>query len=67
MGTERRQEQEQEQEYDDASRASLKEAGTDEGDTVPGRSGSGSVHPEPSPTGNVGLSDYSVSDDPDGG
>jgi hypothetical protein len=64
MSTERQ----QEQEYDDASRASLEESGTvgDE-ETVPGRSGSGSVHPEPNPTGNVGLSDYSVSDDPDRG
>ncbi|NGY64311.1 hypothetical protein G7043_35895 [Lentzea sp. NEAU-D13] len=56
-----------EHEYDEASRASLKEAGTDEADTVPGRSGSGSVHPEPNPTGNVGLSDHSVADDPDQG
>jgi hypothetical protein len=63
MSTERR----REQEYDDASRASLEESGTGEDDTVPGRSGSGSTHPEPNPTGNVGLSDYSVSDDPDAG
>jgi hypothetical protein len=56
-----------EHEYDEASRASLEEAGTDDADTVPGRSGSGSAHPEPNPTGNVGLSDYSVADDPDQG
>ena len=56
-----------EHEYDEASRASLEEAGTDDADTVPGRSGSGSVHPEPNPTGNVGLSDHSVADDPDQG
>ena len=69
MSTERQ----QEQEYDNASRASLEESGlgeagtTDDEETVPGRSGSGSAHPEPNPTGNVGLSDYSVSDDPDHG
>jgi hypothetical protein len=60
------------QDYDEASRTSLQEAGTDgagvdEADTVPGRSGSGSAHPEPNPTGNVGISDYSVADDPDQG
>jgi hypothetical protein len=60
------------QDYEEASRTSLEEAGADEvgideADTVPGRSGSGSVHPEPNPTGNVGLSDYSVADDPDQG
>jgi hypothetical protein len=68
MNTEPR--QNPEQDYDDASRASLEEAGTglvDEADTVPGRSGSGSTHPEPNPTGNVGISDYSVADDPDQG
>lgn len=64
MSTER---QDPEHEYDETSRASLEEAGTDEADTVPGRSGSGSVHPEPNPTGNVGLSDYSVAEDPDQG
>ncbi|MEU0884115.1 hypothetical protein ABZ345_36450 [Lentzea sp. NPDC005914] len=64
MGTEQ---QNPEQEYDDASRTSLEEAGADEADTVPGRSGSGSVHPEPNPTGNVGISDYSAADDPDKG
>lgn len=64
MNTER---QNPQQDYDEASRTSLEEAGTDEGDTVPGRSGSGSVHPEPNPTGNVGISDYSVADDPDQG
>ncbi|ANZ41617.1 hypothetical protein BBK82_42380 [Lentzea guizhouensis] len=64
MTTER---QHPEQEYDEASRTSLEESGTDDADTVPGRSGSGSVHPEPNPTGNVGLSDYSVADDPDQG
>ncbi|GGU17326.1 hypothetical protein [Lentzea flava] len=62
MSTERQ----REQEYDDASRASLDESGEDAG-TVPGRSGSGSAHPEPNPTGNVGLSDYSVSEDSDRG
>ncbi|MEU7474681.1 hypothetical protein AB0A63_01770 [Lentzea sp. NPDC042327] len=68
MTTERR--DNAEQDYDNASRTSLQEAGTDvvdEAETVPGRSGSGSAHPEPNPTGNVGLSDYSVSDDPDRG
>lgn len=64
MSTER---QDAEHAYDEASRASLEEAGTEEADTIPGRSGSGSVHPEPNPTGNVGLSDYSVADDPDQG
>ncbi|SES21522.1 hypothetical protein SAMN05216188_12695 [Lentzea xinjiangensis] len=60
--------QDSEQEYDDASRVSLEESSeTDDADTVPGRSGSGSAHPEPNPTGNVGISDYSVSDDPDRG
>ena len=56
-----------EQDYEEASRTSLQEAGVDEADTVPGRSGSGSIHPEPNPTGNVGISDYSVADDPDQG
>jgi hypothetical protein len=56
-----------EQEQDDAARVSLDEAAGNDDETVPGRSGSGSVHPEPNPTGNVGLSDYSVSDDPDRG
>ncbi|SDG57376.1 hypothetical protein SAMN05216553_109146 [Lentzea fradiae] len=56
----------QEQRYDDAARTSLDEATEDDG-TTPGRSASGSTHPEPNPTGNVGLSDYSVSDDPDQG
>lgn len=56
-----------ERQKDDASRTSLEESGTDSDDTVPGRSGSGSTHPEPNPTGNVGISDYSVSDDPDRG
>ncbi|MEV6717598.1 hypothetical protein AB0M48_36810 [Lentzea sp. NPDC051208] len=69
MNTER---QNPQQDYDEASRTSLEEAGADqvgvdEADTVPGRSGSGSAHPEPNPTGNVGLSDYSVADDPDRG
>lgn len=64
MSTER---QDPEHEYDEASRASLDEEGTDDSDTVPGRSGSGSAHPEPNPTGNVGLSDRSVADDPDRG
>jgi hypothetical protein len=64
MSTER---QDPEQEYDEASRTSLEEAGEDEADTIPGRSGSGSVHPEPNPTGNVGISDYSAADDPDKG
>ncbi|MCR3750757.1 hypothetical protein [Lentzea californiensis] len=64
MDTER---QNPQQDYDEASRTSLEEAGTDEADTVPGRSGSGSAHPEPNPTGNVGISDYSVADDPDQG
>ncbi|MDX8050820.1 hypothetical protein SK571_15640 [Lentzea sp. BCCO 10_0798] len=64
MNTER---QNPQQDYDEASRTSLEEAGTDEADTVPGRSGSGSPHPEPNPTGNVGISDYSVGDDPDRG
>ena len=48
MSTER---QNPEHDYDEASRASLEEAGTDDADTVPGRSGSGSAHPEPNPTG----------------
>ena len=62
MSTERQHEHEQ----DDASRTSLEESSpVDDEETVPGRSGSGSPHPEPNPTGNVGLSDYSVSDDPD--
>ncbi|GGM88262.1 hypothetical protein GCM10011609_26220 [Lentzea pudingi] len=64
MSTER---QDSEQAYDDESRTSLEEAGADDADTVPGRSGSGSVHPEPNPTGNVGISDYSAADDPDQG
>ncbi|MFC3893127.1 hypothetical protein ACFOWZ_16760 [Lentzea rhizosphaerae] len=64
MSTRPRQDPEQEQ--DDAARVSLDEA-TESDETVPGRSGSGSAHPEPNPTGNVGLSDYSVSDDPDRG
>ena len=64
MSTERR----EEQQYDDATRTSLEESSeVDENETVPGRSGSGSPHPEPNPTGNVGLSDHSVSDDPDRG
>ncbi|GLY51421.1 hypothetical protein [Lentzea sp. NBRC 102530] len=62
MSTER---QDPEHEYDEASRAPLDEA--DEDEAVPGRSGSGSVHPEPNPTGNVGISDYSAADDPDEG
>ncbi|MGW4209123.1 hypothetical protein ACWEIJ_14140 [Lentzea sp. NPDC004789] len=53
--------------YDDASRTSLEEAAAENDETTPGRSGSGSAHPEPNPTGNVGLSDRSVSDDPDRG
>lgn len=64
MNTER---QNPEHDHDEASRTSLEEAGTDEADTVPGRSGSGSTHPEPNPTGDVGLSDHSVADDPDQG
>lgn len=68
MSTERDEQQSDEQQYDDASRASLEESSdVDESETVPGRSDSGSTHPEPNPTGNVGLSDYSVSDDPDRG
>lgn len=62
MSTERQ----REQRYDDASRTSLNEAAGDD-ETTPGRSGSGSAHPEPNPTGNVGLSDHPVSDDPDQG
>jgi hypothetical protein len=63
------QDYEDEQDYDNASRASLAEDGTgiaDQG-TPPGRSDTGSSHSEASPTGNVGIADYSVADDPDRG
>jgi hypothetical protein len=56
-----------ERQYDDASRTSLEEAESANDETTPGRSGSGSTRPEPNPTGSVGLSDFSVSDDPDQG
>lgn len=59
--------QQQEQPFEDAAQTSLEEDTGGDQDTVPGRSDSGSTHPEPNPTGNVGLSDYSVSDDPDQG
>ncbi|MFT7834732.1 hypothetical protein Q5530_01105 [Saccharothrix sp. BKS2] len=59
-----------EQEYDDASRASLDEGASGPLDGIgnpAGRSDTGSDHPEASPTGNIGLSDRSVADDPDQG
>lgn len=59
-----------ESDYDNASRASLDEgaAGPLDGDDhPPGRSDTGSTHAEADPTGNIGLSDYSVADDPDQG
>ncbi|MCG8922578.1 hypothetical protein [Lentzea sp. CC55] len=56
-----------ERHYDEATSKAPLDESTESDDTVPGRSGSGSVHPEPNPTGNVGLSDYSASDDPDQG
>ncbi|WP_309111591.1 hypothetical protein [Saccharothrix sp.] len=58
-----------EREYDAASRASLDEQSDgplDEGNP-PGRSDTGSSHPEASPTGNIGIADYAVDDDPDRG
>ncbi|MDU0288377.1 hypothetical protein [Saccharothrix longispora] len=58
------------QDYDDVSRAPLDEQASgpldDEGDGIPGRSDSGSTHPEANPTGSVGLADYS-NVDPDNG
>ncbi|MET9225788.1 hypothetical protein [Lentzea sp. NPDC003310] len=56
-----------EPEYEDVSRGSLAEDDENREDTTPGRSDSGSAHPEAPPTGNVGIADYSAGDDPDRG
>ncbi|MFC6091056.1 hypothetical protein [Saccharothrix lopnurensis] len=59
-----------EQEYDDAGRASLDEGASGPLDGIgnpAGRGHTGSDHPEASPTGDTGLSDRSVADDPDRG
>jgi hypothetical protein len=69
-GRDREQGYEDEQDYDNASRASLAEevgVGIADTDTTPGRSDAGSAHSEANPTGNVGIADYSVADDPDRG
>lgn len=60
----------EEREYDAASRASLDEGASGPLDDIgnpAGRSDTGSDHPEANPTGNIGISDYSVADDPDRG
>lgn len=59
-----------ERECDNAGRASLEEESPgpveDIGNPV-GRGDTGSAHPEADPTGDIGLSDHSVADDPDRG
>ncbi|GAA0255969.1 hypothetical protein GCM10010492_66040 [Saccharothrix mutabilis subsp. mutabilis] len=58
-----------EREYDAASRASLDEQadGPLDQDNPPGRSDTGSAHPEANPTGSIGVADHAVGEDPDRG